>query len=515
MLQGLSIKSRLMFVIAFLCLLLIGTGIFGLNSLNRVNASLKTVYENRLVSMGQLDLMVRALNRLRYSVASAADDTSPDAIDAKLARLKEDLAEGDKAWIDYSAAAMTPEEKAEASQFVGSYQKFFTEAVQPALAAMQARDAARIAMLVHGPMEALYPPVQDGLNALIAIQMDVGKREYENSQNAYTTVRFLSLVTMAAGVLVATVIGWWLIRAISLPLDDAVGVAQRVARGDLTQTIDVKSRNETGRLLQALKDMNLSLIAMVSEVRDSSETIEAASKQIAGGNLELSARTESQAASLEETASSIEQLTSTVRLNADNARQADGLARCASEVAARGGAAMLRVIETMTWIDESSKRIVEIIGVIDGIAFQTNILALNAAVEAARAGDQGRGFSVVASEVRGLAQRSATAAKEIKTLIDDSVVKVDAGGRLVDEAGMTMTEVVASIRRVADIMGEITVASQEQSEGIEQINRAVMQMDEAIQQNSAMVEEAAAAAGSLRGQAAHLAHVVAAFRLDD
>jgi len=407
MFESLTIKSRLTIVMVFLCLLLIGTGLLGLNSLKRVNASLKAVYEIRLVSMGRLDLMVRALNRLRYSVASAADDTNPGAIDAKLAGLKKDLADGNKAWVEYSAGELTPDEKSRAEAFVGIYRRFFEQAVQPALEVMEVHDVARIAAIVHGPMESLYPPVQDGLDGLIAIQMEVGQHEYERSQAVYAMVRVLSLVSIGGGVVTAIAFGWWLIRAISVPLDDAVGVAQRVARGDLTQTIGVRSRDETGRLLAALQEMNQSLTRMVREVRDSSDTIEAASNQIAGGNVELSARTESQAASLEETASSMEQLSSTVKMNAENAREADRLARSASEVAVRGGAAVERVVETMTWIDESAKRIVEIIGVIDGIAFQTNILALNAAVEAARAGDQGRGFSVVASEVRGLAQRCA------------------------------------------------------------------------------------------------------------
>ncbi len=290
-------------------------------------------------------------------------------------------------------------------------------------------------------------------------------------------------------------------------------IAKSVADGDLTQQIHVNSTNETGQLLQALKDMNDSLANTVSTVRRGTETITVASGEIASGNADLSSRTESQAGSLEETASSMEELTSTVRQNADNARQANQLVVSASEVAVKGGSVVSQVVTTMGSIKESSRKIVDIIGVIDSIAFQTNILALNAAVEAARAGEQGRGFAVVASEVRNLAQRSASAAKEIKSLIDDSVHKVDAGSKLVDQAGSTMEEIVTSVKHVADIMSEITSASQEQSDGIEQVNQAISQMDEMTQQNAALVEQAAAAAQSMQDQAVELSRAVSIFRL--
>ncbi|MBC7415460.1 MAG: methyl-accepting chemotaxis protein, partial [Herminiimonas sp.] len=281
-----------------------------------------------------------------------------------------------------------------------------------------------------------------------------------------------------------------------------------------SSSIVVNSTDETGRLLQALKDMNANLQKIVAEVRSGTDTIATASSEIASGNLDLSSRTEQQASSLEETASSMEELTSTVKQNADNARQANGLAMTASEVARKGGSVVAEVVQTMGSINASSRKIIDIIAVIDGIAFQTNILALNAAVEAARAGEQGRGFAVVASEVRNLAQRSAAAAKEIKSLIGDSVEKVEIGTKLVDQAGATMGEIVDSVRRVTDIMGEITAASQEQTAGIEQINQAITEMDNVTQQNAALVEEAAAAAESLQDQAANLSQVVSVFKLD-
>jgi methyl-accepting chemotaxis protein len=286
-----------------------------------------------------------------------------------------------------------------------------------------------------------------------------------------------------------------------------------VASGDLTQNIEADSADETGDLLRALGQMNASLAKIVGDVRSGTDAIKTSSGEIAAGNQDLSSRTEQQASSLEETASSMEELTSTVKQNADNARQANQLAVSASEVAVRGGGVVSEVVSTMSAINESAKKIVDIIGVIDGIAFQTNILALNAAVEAARAGEQGRGFAVVASEVRNLAQRSAAAAKEIKTLIGDSVEKVDAGSKLVDQAGATMDEVVASVRRVTDIISEIAAASDEQRAGIEQVNQAITQMDQVTQQNAALVEQAAAAADAMQQQSAGLEHLVSVFRI--
>ena len=327
-----------------------------------------------------------------------------------------------------------------------------------------------------------------------------------------------TLSEMIAGSLVAAILAvlaaMWIVRSIIRSLSTAVKFTRGIAEGDLTSHIEVESSDEFGQLQQALKDMSASLVAIVSQVRNGTETISVASRQIAAGNLDLSSRTEQQASSLEETASSMEELTSTVKQNAENARQANQMVVSTSDVAVKGGQVVGQVVDTMASIKESSRKIADIIGVIDGIAFQTNILALNAAVEAARAGEQGRGFAVVASEVRNLAQRSAGAAKEIKSLIEDSVSQVDAGGKLVDEAGKTMGEIVTSVKRVTDIMSEIAAASQEQSAGIEQVNQAITQMDDATQQNAALVEQAAAAAESLQEQASSLAQAVSVFKLD-
>ena len=339
----------------------------------------------------------------------------------------------------------------------------------------------------------------------------------ERKEDAAALQSLTASVLIGGGIvtaILAALLATWLGRNITRPLGEAVDVAKRIAQGDLTVKIESMSKDETGELLGALKNMSDSLIRIVTDVRSGTDAIASASTQIASGNQDLSSRTEQQAGSLEETASSMEELTSTVKQNADNARQANQLAQSASEVAQQGGAVVSQVVDTMGSINESARKIVDIIGVIDGIAFQTNILALNAAVEAARAGEQGRGFAVVASEVRNLAQRSAGAAKEIKELIGNSVEKVEIGAKLVDQAGVTMNEVVASVKRVSDIISEIAAASDEQRAGIEQVNQAISQMDEVTQQNAALVEQAAAAATAMQEQSGSLAKAVAVFQID-
>nr|WP_314623472.1 methyl-accepting chemotaxis protein [uncultured Noviherbaspirillum sp.] len=398
---------------------------------------------------------------------------------------------------------------------VTASRKNYTE-IRDAIFVLKSGGDANEAELKNGIESKMMP----AMNAYVASVQKVA--DYQESlfidanariDDVYAEARTLLVALGLAALAMGAALAWALSRSITRPLNSAVRLAQTVAAGDLTTRIDVSAKDEVGQLLEALKAMNASLLKTVTEVRSGTDTIATASKQIAAGNLDLSSRTEEQASSLEETASSMEELNATVRQNADNARQANVLAEAASGVAARGGVVIGQVVGTMGEINASARQIADIISVIDGIAFQTNILALNAAVEAARAGEQGRGFAVVATEVRSLAQRSAAAAKDIKTLIDNSVARVETGSRLVNEAGATMQDIVDSVSRVTDIMSEISAATQEQTAGIDQINQAISQMDQVTQQNAALVEEAAAASEAMQDQAARLANVVSVFRI--
>jgi len=397
---------------------------------------------------------------------------------------------------------------------VRRYRSYIDDGVDTMVEALRSEDYSTFYMVNNEygtPRSAAFiEAIQDFTNYIAEQEEqteDMARRNFELAMLAVGVAVLLAILLMIAARLVFG-------RVVVRPLVEAGQVFDRIAGGDLTQRIEVKSGNEIGTLFAALRRMQESLTRTVSAVRSGVDEINVGAREISAGNTDLSSRTEEQAASLEETAASMEELAGTVKQNAENARQANQLAASASDVAERGGAAVSEVVSTMQEISASSRKISEIVSVIDGIAFQTNILALNAAVEAARAGEQGKGFAVVAGEVRSLAQRSAQAAKEIKGLIEDSVSKVGAGSQQVERAGSTMQEIVASVKRVTDIMGEISAASEEQSSGIEQVNRAVTQMDEVTQQNAALVEEAAAAAGSLQEQAQKLAQAVAVFRIN-
>ena len=513
MLKNLTIKTRLVFVIFLLCLISLAVGLIGLRNLGMTNDALKTVYNDRVVAMGQLTEVLSLIQQNQNTLAAAASgqpEQLPEAIDQVEQRIQTITGQ----WGDYMSTFLTPNEKVLAQTFADSRKKFVDEGLKPVLAAFRAKDMPAAVALVHGALGTTYVPVHDNMKALVKLQLTVAKSEYDAAIARFESAKMVAIGLIAFGLIAGLAMGAWLISGIARSLAEALRIANSVAAGDLTQHITIESNDEIGQLLKALQKMNAGLVEIVSEVRGGTDTIATASSQIAAGNLDLSSRTEEQASSLEETASSMEELTSTVKQNADNARQANSLAATASDVASRGGAVIGNVVHTMEEINSSARQIVDIIGVIDGIAFQTNILALNAAVEAARAGEQGRGFAVVASEVRNLAQRSAAAAKEIKSLIGNSVERVDAGSKLVNEAGATMAEIVESVRRVTDIMGEITAASFEQTAGIDQINVAITQMDQVTQQNAALVEEASAASEAMQEQAAKLAQVVSVFKLD-
>jgi methyl-accepting chemotaxis protein len=495
-------------LVAVMCLI---TGV-GMQSLHSISNASRVVVEDRYVK-------IALVMEIRENVNSAARNLR----NALLGRNVDEA----KRYLDRAAAnsAKTTEALNQIEKLVSTPRgKELFKAIQDARAAYNTpRDKLRELISQQKKEEATEVlfneviPKQDRyfevLSNFAAFQKTLMDESVVEGQQTSDSAIALMLELSAVAILLCVLAAWWVTRSITRPLNEAVDVASAVAQGDLTIQIGETTRDETGKLLASLKAMNQNLHRIVSEVRTGSDTINTASSEIASGNLDLSSRTEEQAGALEETASAMEELTSTVKQNADNARQANSLAATASEVAVQGGSVVGQVVQTMGEINEASRKIVDIISVIDGIAFQTNILALNAAVEAARAGEQGRGFAVVASEVRTLAQRSASAAKEIKALIDDSVSRVDNGSRLVEQAGATMSEVVASVRRVTDVVAEISAASHEQSDGIEQINHAIVQMDEVTQQNAALVEQAAAAAQSLQEQSGRLVETVSIFKL--
>jgi len=509
---NLKIGTRLGLGFGLILLLVAGVAGLGINSMSKTDDALHHIVDVNVRKIGYLEEMegsVHIVSRVIRSVALLSDENEATIQKKKITEARETYATA------YEALSKMPlDEKGKAFVAAIKDDQVAARTLNDKFMEMAKTDkdgAVKFLLKEAGPVNTKW---QDAMHEYSQLQREKNKNDEDAAIEGYNNARLSMLGLTLAALLAGAGIAWFATRSITRPLNQAVQVAQTVAKGDLTSRIDVHSTDETGQLLQALKDMNASLVNIVGQVRGGADTIATASSQIASGNLDLSSRTETQASSLEETASSMEELTSTVKQNADNARQANGLASAASEVASKGGAVVSQVVDTMGSINESAKKIVDIISVIDGIAFQTNILALNAAVEAARAGEQGRGFAVVAAEVRNLAQRSAGAAKEIKTLIADSVEKVDAGSKLVDQAGSTMIEVVESVKRVTDIISEIAAASSEQTAGIEQINVAIMEMDNVTQQNAALVEEAAAAAGSMQDQAANLAQVVSVFKID-
>ncbi|MEW5943912.1 MAG: methyl-accepting chemotaxis protein [Pseudomonadota bacterium] len=508
-----TIKARLVFVIAFLSLLLAAMGALGLYGMNRAVGGLETVYQDRTIPLQQLAAISGLTAGSRLAIEQAILHPTQENITAGAERVGQNLAAMNKTWAEYMATYLTEDEKKLAKKFSDDRDQLISQGLTPAVAALRGGKVEEAKGIDAEKILPLYKTVQQDLDDLNALQVAVARDEYNAAVSGYAFVRNLALFVVVAGILLAVLAAVALIRAVVRPLQDAVGVVNAVASGDLGSNIEVESKDEIGQLMQALEDMNRNLVGLVGSVRTSTEAITAGTGQIAAGNADLSSRTEAQASSLEETASSMEELTSTVRQNAENAQQATQLAKSASDVAKQGGTAVRQVVETMGSINESSRKIADIISVIDGIAFQTNILALNAAVEAARAGEQGRGFAVVAGEVRALAQRSAAAAKEIKGLISDSVQTVEAGTDLVGKAGKTMEEIVGSVQRVTDLMAEISAATAEQSAGIDQINQAVTQLDQVTQQNGGLVEEVATASEIMAEQAKILAGSVSVFVL--
>jgi len=511
--KNLRIGARLAAGFSLVLLLLAAIVFLALNSMRGIQMQLDEIVGNHNVKSSAVNIMVdnfRDISVMVTNIVLLQDQTAMQEQMNKITAAREKYAKAQK---QLSAMQLDSKEQELLSR-LGDLVKVTGPLVNKTIElGFQNKNAEATDMWTQQSGPSIKKLI-DIIDDIVAYEKASSETAAKEANGEYNRARTLMLVLGSLAMTLGVCIAWFITRSITRPINDAVNIAKTVASGDLTSRIEVTSKDETGQLLLALQHMNSSLLELVGQVRSGTHTIATASSQIAAGNSDLSSRTEHQAGSLEETASSMEELTSTVKNNADNARQANQLVISASDVAIKGGIAVSQVVGTMGEIKESAGKIVDIIGVIDGIAFQTNILALNAAVEAARAGEQGRGFAVVATEVRSLAQRSASAAKEIKILISDSVEKVETGSKLVNGAGTTMEEIVASVKRVTDIMGEITSASREQEEGIEQINQAIMQMDQMTQQNSALVEEAAAAAASLQDQADNLARVVSVFKLD-
>lgn len=512
--KNLKISTRLFLLIGIFSAMLIGIGVIGLSGISKANDALKSVYEDRLIPTEDIADIQRMLLRNRLAVTVSLVTPTAETISASAAEVEANIANIGKKWEAYMATSLTSEEAILAKKFVEDRNRFVQEGLRPAVAALRANDIPEANRVVVEKIRPLYEPVSVGIAALMKLQLDQAKSDFDAATSRYESIRAIAIASILFGVLFALVFGIALVRGIVRSLGQAIAAANAAAQGDLGHAIDAEGQDEVGQLLKALAAMQTELAKVVTTVRSGSEGVATASAQIASGNNDLSARTEQQASALEQTAASMEELSATVKQNADSARQANQLAQSASTVAVQGGDVVSQVVDTMKGINDSSKKMADIISVIEGIAFQTNILALNAAVEAARAGEQGRGFAVVASEVRSLAGRSADAAKEIKGLISASVERVEHGTVLVDKAGTTMTHVVTSIKRVTDLMGEISAASNEQAAGVSQVGEAVTQMDQVTQQNAALVEEMAAAASSLKSQAQELVQTVAVFKLN-
>ncbi|WP_138513103.1 methyl-accepting chemotaxis protein [Rhodoferax bucti] len=510
--KNIKISTRLTAVMGGLTALLVAVVVLALTQMQAMRNDTIAITSNWLPSVGLIGDLRAGLADLRALESQHILNTDETAME-RIGKLATQAVLGIEAIRqDYGKLVNEAEEQTLFSRLETDWKAY--QALHAQLVDMSTkREKFPARKLLEGDAKTLFDSLDATVKKIAEYNRTGATSASAQTDSSFQTARTSMLLALVVGAMAAAGATLWVTRSVTRPIATVIDLADGIADGDLSKIITVDSSNETGQLLAALQRMQHNLANVVAQVREGSEGVATASAEIAQGNNDLSARTEQQASALEETAASMEELGSTVKQNADSARQANQLAMNASTVAIQGGEVVSQVVETMKGINESSRKIADIISVIDGIAFQTNILALNAAVEAARAGEQGRGFAVVASEVRSLAGRSAEAAKEIKTLINASVERVEQGSSLVDKAGETMTEVVSSIRRVTDIMGEISAASSEQSAGVSQVGEAVTSMDQTTQQNAALVEEMAAAASSLKGQANDLVQVVAVFKL--
>ncbi|WP_394787223.1 methyl-accepting chemotaxis protein [Rhodoferax sp.] len=511
-----NLKIGVKLAVAFVAILILTviTGVYAVTQLDRVNASTKDIATNWLPStrtLGEIDAGLNEYRRAEIQHVLAVDPAGVDENDKRLQAARKRI---DDALAKYEPSITSADERAQFEDLKKMTSAHYASNAKllPISRGGEAQHDEAKAFL-NGESRTTFRVMAGAIAKLVKLNGDGADTAYQSSQQVFAAAFRWVLGLLVVAIAIASFLAVWITRLITGPIGQAGAAASQIAGGELSQQLQVTGADETAQLLRSLETMRSSLSSVVLRVRNGSDAVSIASSEIAQGNHDLSARTESQASALEQTAASMEQLSATVRQNADSARKANQLALQASTVAAEGGAVVGQVVETMKGINEASQKISDIIGVIDGIAFQTNILALNAAVEAARAGEQGRGFAVVAGEVRSLAGRAANAAKEIKLLIATSVERAERGTALVNKAGATMTEVVGAIRRVTVIVGEISTASSEQSAGVTQVGEAVTQIDLVTQQNAALVEEMAASASSLKAQALDLVQAVSVFKL--
>jgi len=512
-LKQMRIGNRLGIAFAVVLALMLVVAVVSVRGIYRVAAGLETVYRDRTIPLAQLGELNNIATRNRLVIVEMLRAPGFDEIKRRSDELNANLKRAQELQSQYLATELTDSEKELAQRYAATRKSYAEEGLLPVSAALSTGGMSTALQIYEEKTLPLSIKTRELSDQLVKLQIDEAAAEYQRGQDTRSMAVATTVILTGIALVLGAALAWLITRSITEPVRRAVGFAEAVAGGDLTSAIEAEGRDEIATLLAALGRMNEGLVNIVRQVRSGADSILTGAGEIATGNADLSQRTEQQAANLEETAASMEEMNATVRQNADTAQTATQLAQSASGVAARGGEVVQQVIATMGDISNSSRKIADIIGTIDGIAFQTNILALNAAVEAARAGEQGRGFAVVAGEVRALAQRSAQAAREIKALIGQSVDNVDNGSRLVGEAGATMTEIVSQVKRVADLISEIGAATQEQTTGIGQVSEAVSQLDKVTQQNAALVEEAAAAADSLRGQAQRMNEVVAVFKV--